>query len=373
MIKVFILVLIAIFFTACSNDDKIIPSGKKINISILAPLSGDNKRYGRQSLLGMTKANDMKRYLHNGDEIALHVADTKTIKKFFVKALNSANENKNKVIVTFEGSNNLIEVKDELKQVKIPIIATLATNNEITSLSDNMIQICMDNDMEALVAAHFTKDEKLMHSVGIVYDKTNKYSSELAHEFKILYTRLGGKVKFYDDVSTSSGFKKFKHRNKNNIDLLFSVANAKDSVQVITLIKKQNEKIEILSTDGLLNNALENERDNLELFNGIYVVENYAHTNPHTYEHKALKKYLLKYDLEESSYAYLAYDAYQLLYYALDICVDYNEQCISAAMKNSDVIEGIKGNFSIINSKAKREVYVDKIMDSKLIKEIVIY
>jgi ABC-type branched-subunit amino acid transport system substrate-binding protein len=231
----------------------------------------------------------------------------------------------------------------------------------------------MSNDMQALVAAHFIKDEKLIYSVGVVYDKSDKYSYELAHKFKSLYTKLSGKIKFFDDISTNIGFKRFKDRDKNNIELLFSVADAKQSAKVISLLKKQNPNIKILSTDGLLDNALENERDNLDIFNGIYVVENYAHIEPKTHEHKALKKYLLKYKLEESSYAYLAYDAYQLLYYALDVCVDYDTQCISAAMKNSDIIEGIKGNFSIINSKAKREVYVDKIIDSKLIKEIVIY
>ena len=373
MIKLFILSIIITLFTACSDDEKIIPSGKKIHISVLAPISGDNKRYGRQSLLGFNEANNMKRYLNNGDEIVLHVDDTKTDDKIFVKAMDSANINDNKIIITFEGSNNLIAVKDTLKAIKKPIIATLATNNEVPSLSENMIQVCMSNDTQALVAAHFTKDEKFINNVGVVYDKTNKYSSELAQEFKIIYEKLGGVIEFFDDISSDVDFLKFKNRDKHKINLLFSVANASQNVKVITLIKKQNKHLQILSTDGLLNNALENERDNLDLFNGIYVVEHYAHEKFSHKDRKRLEKYLKKYDLEESSYAFLAYDAYQLVYYALDNCVDYDEGCISAILKNSGIISGISGNFSMLDSKAKREIYVDKIKKSKLIKEIVIY
>ena len=373
MIKIFLIVFISIFFSSCSNETKIIPSGKKIHIAILAPLSGENKRYGTQSMLGINAANNMKKYLSNGDEISLHVEDTKADKQTFINAITDVNKSENKIIVSFEGSNSLLKVKEELKSIKTPIIATLATNNDITSLSENMIQICMNNDAQALVAAHFTKDEKFIDNVGIVYDKTNKYSLELAQEFKNIYTKLGGKVEFFNDVSNFIGYSKFKNIDKSKIKLLYSVVGAKKDVKIIRLLKKQNINVDILSTDGLLNNALESQRDNLKLFNGMYVVEHYAHKKYKSKKHKKLKKYLKKYNLQESSYAYLAYDAYQLLYYALDNCVEYDKECISAIMKNSDVIKGISGNFSIIDSKAQREIYVDKIVDAKLIKEIVIY
>ncbi len=365
MIKTFLLVFMLVFLSGCSDEKKIRPSGKKINITILTSFSKMDKKYGSQSLLGIEKANDLKRYLSNGDEIVLHVED--------IKSLNSSDIKNSKILITSAGSNKLINLKAKLQKIHIPIIATSATNNEITSLSDNMIQICMSNNTEALVAAHFAKDEKFIDNVGIVYKKTNRYSLQLAENFKNIYTKLGGHVKFFDDISDNRGFMKFKHKDKKDIKLLFSVVNAKQNIKIINLIKKQNKKIIILSTDDLLADALKNEKSNIKLFNGIFVIEHYAHKNYKKKNRRELASYLKKHNSGESSYSFLAYDAYQLLYNVLNNCVYYDNQCINTNLKNSGTIAGIAGNFSIINSKAKRAVYIDKIEDAKLIKEIVIY
>ena len=361
MMKFLLLVFLLNIFTACTNDEKITPSGKKIYIRILASLSGNKQQFAHQSLLGMKTANKMKKYLSNGDEIALHVEDTKTKKESFIKALNKID--KSKIIVTFEGSNTLLNLKENLLKVKIPIISTLATNNKITSLNQNMIQVCMDNNTQALVAAHFVKDEKFINHVGIIYDKTNKYSSELAKQFNDVYTSIGGNTNFIYDISTPDDFEKFKAEDKSKINLLYSVVNAQQEVVIVKLLKEQNVQIDILSTDGLFNNALENEKDNIALFDGTYVIEHYSH--------KKLKNKHYQI-LQDSSHAFLAYDAYQLIYYALDNCVEYDKECISSILKNSAIVKGISGNFSMVNSKAKREVYVDKIEGTKLVKVIVI-
>jgi ABC-type branched-subunit amino acid transport system substrate-binding protein len=360
--------------SGCFNDNKIIPSGKKVYVSVLAPLSGDNKRYGRQSLLGLKIANKMKRYLSNGDEIIFDVVDTKSDAVHFANMIRSIDTNKTKIAVTFDGSNSLLEVQGELRELDIPVIATLATNDEITMLSKNMVQVCMSNKTEALVAAHYVKDEKFINNVGIVYNKKDKYSFELAKGFREIYYKLGGKIHFFDDLSNKKAFERFEKRDKSKVELIFSVVSAKLNVKLIKHLKEKKQHVEILGGDGLFNNALENEKENINLFNGVYVVEHYAHNDNYKSKNRDIvENHLYKYSLQESSYSFLAYDAYQLLYYAFDNCAEYNSKCLSEIIKNTDVINGIAGNFSIIDSKAKREVYIDKIENSKLMKVIVTY
>jgi ABC-type branched-subunit amino acid transport system substrate-binding protein len=318
-------------------------------------------------------ANKAKPYLKNGDEIVFEVLDTKSNYINAAKALKSFKKKGVKSIVSFEGSTDMINLKDDLSTLDIPLIVTLATNNEITSLSNNISQVCISNDTQSLVAAHYIKDEKLIHNVGIIYDKSNKYSVELSSEFRRYYKKIGGIVRFYFDISKDKDLSKFKKLNKEEVEMIFDVSDALYTSKVLKLLKKENSDIELLSADGLLSNVLENYKDDVKLFNGIYVIEHYAYNTKMNKNRKKLEKSLKKYNLQESSYAFLAYDAYQLLYYALNNCVDYDFACINAVMQDSGIVKGISGNFSIIDAKAKREVYVDKIVDSKLIKEIVTY
>ena len=58
---------------------------------------------------------------------------------------------------------------------------------------------------------------------------------------------------------------------------------------------------------------------------------------------------------------------------ALQNCPKYETQCINAMLRDSDIIEGIFGNFSMKDAKSRRAIYIDKIKDAKLIKEVVIY
>jgi hypothetical protein len=82
---------------------------------------------------------------------------------------------------------------------------------------------------------------------------------------------------------------------------------------------------------------------------------------------------LEKNGFKESSYAFLSYDSYQLLVSALNSCSEYNKECINAIFKNSEIIYSALDDFSMINSKVKREIYVDKIKDSSLFEDVVIY
>ena len=372
-ISILLTILIALLLSACTNESEIIPSGKVIKIGVLAPMSGKYKTLGQQSLQGLKAAQKMRRYLKNGDEIVFEVVDTKNdtknSKKAFLKFLKSDVTS----VFSFMNRDATLAMKYEFQKHKIPIISTLSTANEITLNNDYISQVCMDDNMQVLVASHYIRDEKLIQNVGVVYSEHSKYSSALAYAFKEYFVKLGGNIDFFIDIDSSDGLQKFHNLNKKSLKMLFNTTDAILSVKVLRIINEQGLTLEVLGAKGLFSNALEVSKDSFRLFEGVYVVEHYAHETSKSRNRKRLEQLLDKDGLKESSYAFLSYDAYQLLLYALDSCSDYNPECVNSILKNSDVIEGISKNFSMVDAKAKREVYIDKIVKSKLQKEVVVY
>jgi len=373
MKNIVLFIMIALMFSACEYEKKIIPSGNVVEVGVLAPLSGKDKRLGHQSLLGLQAANEMQPYLSNGDEIVFKIIDTKSDIKSARGALKSLSSKKLLSAFSFMSSKEMTALSKQIDKRKLPIITTLATDNHIAKESSYIAQVCIDNSTQVLVASHYIKDEKFIKNVGVIYNKKNQYSLVLAKEFRKYFTQLGGNIKFFIDVSTRHGLGKFQKYKKKNIEMLFNTADAKITTKILKILKDEKSDFYILGTDGLLSGALELPSEDLKLFDTLHVVEHYAHNTKRNKYRKKFESILDKNSYAESSYAFLAYDGYQLLRYALNSCPQYDTTCIKHSLQNSPIIEGISNNFTMINAKVKREVYVDKITNAKLEKEVVVY
>lgn len=375
MRKTLLLILfISLFFLGCDENKAITPSGKIVKIGVLAPLSGQNNRLGHQSLLGLLAANEMDRYLDNGDEIVFEVFDTKSDFNHTSKELSHINSSKSiKAVISSMASDNTLRLKREFTTYKLPTIATLASNNNISSLDGYISQVSIDNTTQVLIASHYIKDEKFIQNTGVIYDKNSVYSIEIANKFKEYYTKLGGKVKFFINTNTEVGLKEFENRDKTDIKIIFNALNAVQTIRILKIIQKQDSSFKILGTTGLLSGALELSKDDLKYFDGMYVMEHFAHDTNINKKRTILESHLDKNGFKESSYAFLSYDSYQLLVSALNGCPQYENECINTIFKNSEIIHSALGNFSMINSKVKREIYIDKIKGSSLFQDVVIY
>ena len=364
MIKIiFILFSLLFLLLGCEESVKITPSSKIITIGVLAPLSGTHKNLGIQGVIGVKSALKMSRYLDNGDEIVLKIVDTKSTQDDSKKALEILVDAEVVAILSFMGSGRTLALKDDLNAAKIPTIATLATDNNIVSLNGYISQICMDNDTQVIVASHYIRDDELIQNVGIVYSSDSQYYSLLANNFKEYFVKIGGKVNFLIDVSSQKGLDEFNNIKSSSVNMLFSSTKSEITPKIVNIIKERRFGFKVLGVNG----SLSSEQD------GFYVLEHYADDVLKSKKRKKLETILKKEKLKNNGYAFLSYDAYELLQYALNNCKKYSGACINSLLKNSDIIEGVSGNFSMIDSRAKREIYIDKIENGRLKKEVVVY
>ena len=347
----------------CEESAKITPSSKIIKIGVLAPLSGTHKDLGIQGILGIKAALKMERYLQNRDKIVLVIVDTRSTEEDSRKALKKLVDAEVVAIFSFMGSGRTLALKDEFNAVKIPIIATLSTDKNIVSLDGYISQVCMDNDTQMIIASHYIRDEELIQDVGIIYSSDSKYYSLLADDFKKYFTILGGKVNFFIDISSKKGLAEFENIKNSDISMLFSSIKSNATHKVVKTIKTQKFDFKVLGVNGSIDSELDS----------FYVIEHYADDVLKSDKREELEGILEKESLKNRGYAFLSYDGYQLLRYALKNCHNYSSECINARIKNSDIIKGFSGNFIMLNSRAKREVYIDKIEDGRLKKEVVVY
>ncbi len=372
--RVFLLVLVGLlFFTSCDNTHTIVKNGKTVQIGILVPLSGKNKRFSKQSLAGLNAARDMQTYLKDGTEIQFIILDTKSDLSEARKMFYALKKQKVKAIISLMGSDMMLAMHSIFQENHIPIIVTLATDNQIVNLSDTISQVCFTNKTQALVAAHYLRDEKLLSNAAIIYDRSNHYSYALAKEFKKYYQSIGGKVDFYLSINTPKELNKFKNQKNITSDALYITSNVITTLDIIKMMKKVSPRLKYISGDGLLSSTKALDKVDASILDGVYVTEHYASNGKKDKKIRDLEKLLHKEGYDESSYAFLAYDSYLLLQSALNQCKNLKNQCINNSLRNSMIIHGSSGNFNIRHGEAQRRVFVDKIENMKLYKEIVTY
>jgi len=374
MIKNIILVFsLILLLSACSDKQEHHVSGKSIKVGVLVPMTGENKRFSQQSVLGLQAAQKMKKYLNNGDEIVFEIRDTKSTQEGTQKAFKELQAKDVKVIMALLGSDNVLAIKEQVSKSEIPTIVTIATSSFLTSADGFISQVCMNNSTQSIVASHYIRDEKFYQNVGVVYDKNSHYSTSLAKEFRDDFIKIGGKIIFFLDVSDTKGIQEFNNISHSGIEMIFNTTNSILTMKLLKILKKKKSKIELLGSDGLLSNAIHDSKNDLHLLNGVYVLDHYAHDVHKGRKQKKFQNSIGDEKYKHSSYAFLSYDGYQLLTYAFEKCPQYSKECINKHIKNSDVIKGISGNFSMQNYQSKRNIYVDKIEKASLKKEVVIY
>ena len=367
------MVVLLFVFTGCQEKPTITESSKSVKIGILAPLSGTHKVLGVQGLYGIEAAREMSMYLNNGDKVIFKIVDTLSTEEGSKVAFKKLIDSNVTAVISFMGSGRTLALRNEFEKAKTPVIATLATDNEIVNMSEYIAQICMDNTTQTIVAAHYIRDEKLMEGVGIVYSSDSQYFSLLAKDFKKYFKQIGGEIDFYIDISTPAGLEEFKNIKTISTEMLFNASKNELTPKIINILKKKKSKIGILGVNGSYNNGLHNVKANRVKYDNFYIVEHYADDIDKSEKREVFENSLEHNNLQESSYAYLSYDGYQLLRKALNQCLKYDKECIKSVFQNSVVIEGLSGNFSMINAKAKREIYIDRIKNNMLKKEVIVY
>lgn len=368
----FLFFAISSFFLQQKNKPQIKPSGHKIKVGIIGPLSGVNMGRGLIGLKGITVAQQLIPYLNNGDEIEWIIKDDQDLPEQSIKALKNLVEiDKVAVVIMLSGSDSVLAAAEVADQYKIPILTLFASHPDITKHSSFVKQLNLDDTFQALVAALYIRDELLIDSAAIITKSDNAHFSYLANEFAKQFEATDGLVTDSYDL---------KENKQNYLQILQSIKSKGPELLYLPIDMDHLFKIKlalieldwnpvIIVSDGILTSIKEQNKYPMSLVNGVLAIDVYSYDTELTHLGEQLLKQAIsmginKYDM--GVHGALGMEGYALLVKVMNQCDTLHNMptCINNSIRSPLKFEGIKGVISFnTQGKAHRSLAVNRIND----------
>lgn len=342
---------------------------KEIKVGAVMPMSGPLAAYGQVTNLGLTLAHKLQPKLKNGDTIKLVLLDNKGDK---VETANATTRliSSDKVVAILGAltSTNTAQTIAIADKKKIPVIASVATNDKLTARRTFANRVCFTDSFQGEVVANFAIEQGYKTAVVIV-DQAQVYSLGLSKAFQKAFKKAGGKI--VKKIKITSGDKDFKavvsQIKKINPDFMFLPLYHPEA----SMISRQSKQLGLIkpmfSGDGVANQTF------IDL--GGKSVEGYMFTDFFDYSNppsKTSADFVAFHEKETgkaemNSFTALGADTYNVLIDAMNRCEDpTNSICINEQIKMTTNFDGVSGNISINKEgNATRSAVIKEIRDGK--------
>ncbi|HTL28453.1 MAG TPA: ABC transporter substrate-binding protein [Tepidisphaeraceae bacterium] len=242
----------------------------------------------------------------------------------------------------------------------VPMISPSSTNPQVTEIGDMISRVCFIDPFQGYVGAKFAYDRG-MKSAGVLYDRSQAYSTGLKNDFIKAFTQLGGKVT--TEQAYSKGDNDFSAQltaiRGGNPDFIYVPGYYTDVVNIARQARKLGIKAPLIGGDGWVSEELKNAGDALD---GCFFSDHYAHEDPRPEVQEFLKKYKADYGRTPDSMAALGYDAANLLFDAMERASSLSGKDLAAAIASTKDFKGVTGTISIDEKRnAKKLAVIQKV------------
>lgn len=364
-----ILFAISSFILQQKNKPQINPSGYKIKIGVIAPLSGAYMGKGIMGIKGLKIAQQLIPYLKNGDAIEWVIKDDQDLPEYSIKALKTLIEtDKVTAILMLSGSDSVLAIAKVADQYKIPILTIFASHPDITQHSSFINQFNFDDKFQASVAAQYIRDDLLLDKVAIITQSDNVHLAYLASQFAQQFTASEGVITDTYDLHTSKqGYLQILQTLKNKApDLLYLPVTMQHLFKIKLALAELRWDPTIMASDGILANAQVQDKYPLDLIDGVLAIDAYSYNTEFTPFGEQLLKQVISMGINKHDigvYGALGMEGYALLVKVMNQCdVLHNMPiCINDSIRSTSKFEGIKGFISFdAKGKAHRSLVVNK-------------
>lgn len=365
------LVLAVIFsLIACERNTQIAPSGIKLKVGVIAPLTGPIKGSGESGLNGIKVAAKVRSHLDNGDEIELVIEDDQSNpSKALEKLEKLATVDHVAAILILSRSDTVIDVAKVADKYQTPILSTIASSPEVTKFSHFVSQLSFDDTFQALAAALYVRDELLMDRVAVFSLPDNPHHAHLRSEFIEKFKSVGGIITDDKLITTNNKLNEMLDKARlNNPSLLYVPAGAENVLRITEYLQGVDWKPVILGTDGLLAKVLSDYSEKLSLVDGMLATDLFYDDMDLTRYGEKLENVIASEKIIVNTNSTIAMEAYGVLVNAMNRCdPPVTRECINKKLRSTKNFEGVMGFISIDSTgKAHRPLIINSIEAGKL-------
>ncbi|MBQ8562750.1 MAG: ABC transporter substrate-binding protein [Firmicutes bacterium] len=348
-----VMVFLMVFgLAACGDSGGGGADAEVIKVGWIGALSGDQAPWG--------KCESQARQMYIDEQNAAGGVLGKQLELVTYDTKGDANESVNAVkrliandgVVAILGPNasaSAIAIKGALNEGKVPDIATVATNPEITVNKDGSInefnfRVCFTDPYQGAVAGGYAADEMGAKTAAVLYDVASDYSQGFTEFFVETFEAKGGKVVAQEG---------FKAGDTDFRPQLTKIKEADPDVILMPYFYKEvalsaNQARELgidavfMGGDGWPSDTLfEMAGPAIE---GSYVVNHFDYNDPAAAEITAA--YQEKYQVAPEINAYMVHDAFDLLVAAIEKAGSADSEAIAAALTQVEVV-GVTGTIKL--------------------------
>ncbi len=342
---------------------------KEIKVGAVMPMSGPLAAYGQVTNLGLELANKLQPKLKNGDTVKIVLVDNKGDK---VETANATTRliSSDKVVAILGAltSTNTAQTIAIADKKKVPVIASVATNDKLTMKRSYANRVCFTDSFQGEVVANYAKSQGYKTAVVIV-DQAQVYSLGLAKAFQKAFKKAGGKI--VKKIKITSGDKDFKavvsQVKKLNPDFMFLPLYHPEASMISRQSKQLGLKKPMFSGDGVANQTFIDLGG--ESVEGYMFTDFFDYSNPPS---KTSADFVAFHEKETgkaemNSFTALGADTYNILIDAMNRCEDpTNSVCINEQIKSTKNFDGVSGSISINKEgNATRSAVIKEIRDGK--------
>lgn len=342
---------------------------KEIKVGAVMPMSGPLAAYGQVTNLGLELANKLQPKLANGDTIKIVLLDNKGDKVETANATTRLISSDNVVaILGALTSTNTAQTIALADKKKVPVIASVATNDKLTAKRTFANRVCFTDSFQGEVVANFAIEQGYKTAV-VVIDQAQVYSLGLSKAFQKAFKSKGGKI--VKKIKVTSGDKDFKavvsQIKKINPDFMFMPLYHPEASMIARQSKQLGLDKPMFSGDGVANQTFIDLGG--ESVNGYMFTDFFDYSNPPSKTSADFVAFHEKEtgNAEMNSFTALGADTYNVLVAAMNRCEDpTNSVCINNEIKKTVDFDGVSGKISI-NSEgnATRSAVIKEIKDGK--------
>ncbi|MEA4884815.1 MAG: ABC transporter substrate-binding protein [Clostridia bacterium] len=277
-------------------------------------------------------------------------------------------------VVTIIGPNasgHAIPIASVLEQMKVPDIATVATNPKVTVVDGKVkpfnFRVCFIDPYQGAVAAGYAFDVLKCRKAAVLYDVADDYSQGLTEFFIKTFTDKGGKIVAREafkggDTDFRAQLSKIK---ASNPEIIFMPYFFKEVALSANQARELGIKCTLMGGDGWPSEILiEMAKDAV---NNCYLVNHLDFDDPDVKEFK--DRYTAKYKRAVELNGFLAYDAFLMFVDAVKRAGSFDPVAIKDALETTN-IQGITGTIRInkaTHNPEGKEAAIIKIVDGKYV------
>ena len=262
-------------------------------------------------------------------------------------ALSLINQEGVTAIVGPNKSRNAIPVATICEKARIPMISPISTNPQTTAGKKYVFRATFADDFQGKILASFAYNDLGVRKAAVLYDIASAYNRELAEIFKHVFEKNGGRVVAFETYTSDQ-----------NQDFRPQLLRIRDSEPELLFLPNYDQEVPLQVRQarqlGITTTFLGSDswpRIGAELlknqeFEGSFFSDSWSKDRAGSNAQGFIRCYREAYKKDPSSLAALTYDAFGLLFHAIQSQGRADPESIRNGLANIKNYNGVTGNIS---------------------------